>query len=125
MLKSIRRCFMAVSAPPKREQPPEVGTSAAGVDEAREYAIATLKRKRKFAQDSVAYVAVNVLLWLIWLFTGHSTNGSIPWPAWVSLVWGFFLALDGWRAYGRWPASRNTPITETEIDRELERTQSR
>ena len=31
------------------------------VDEAREYAIATLKRKRKFAQDSVAYVAVNVL----------------------------------------------------------------
>ena len=63
------------------------------VDEAREYAIATLKRKRKFAQDLVAYVAVNGLLWLIWLFTGHSTNGSIPWPAWVSLAWGFFLAL--------------------------------
>jgi hypothetical protein len=66
-------------------------------------------------------VAVNVLLWLIWLFTGHSTNGSIPWPAWVSLAWGFFLAFDGWRAYG----SLNTPITETEIERELERTQSR
>ena len=49
---------------------------------------------------SVAYVAVNGLLWLIWLFTGPSTNGSIPWPAWVSLAWGFFLALDGWRAYG-------------------------
>ena len=116
---------MAVAAPPKHEQPPELGTSAAGVDEAREHAIASLKRKRKFAQDSVAFVAVNGLLWLIWLITDRSTNGSIPWPAWVSLVWGFFLALDGWRAYGRWPASLNTPITETEIDRELERTQSR
>ena len=66
-----------------------------------------------------AYVAVNVLLWLVWLFTDPSTNGSIPWPAWVTLAWGFFLALDGWRAYGRWPAG-NTPITETEIERVLQ-----
>ena len=116
---------MAVSAPPEHEQPPDLGKSAAGVDEAREYAIASLKRKRKFAQDALAFVAVNGLLWLIWLITDRSTNGSIPWPAWVSLAWGFFLALDGWRAYGRWPASLNAPITETEIDRELERTQGR
>jgi hypothetical protein len=73
---------MAVAAPPEREMNVEP------VDEARECAIATLKRKRKFAQDAVAYVAVNGLLWLIWLFTGASTNGSIPWPAWVSLAWG-------------------------------------
>jgi 2TM domain len=112
---------MAVAAPPEHEQPPELTMNAEPVDEAREYAIATLKRKRKFAQDLVAYVAVNILLWLIWLFTGHSTNGSIPWPAWVSLGWGVFLALDGWRAY----VSLNTPITETEIERELERTRSR
>jgi hypothetical protein len=116
---------MAVAVPPEHEQPPELGTSATGVDEAREHAIASLKRKRKFAQNLAAYVAVNVLLWLVWLFTDPSTNGSIPWPAWVTLAWGFFLALDGWRAYGRWPASLNTPITETEIDRELKRTQSR
>jgi len=112
---------MAVAAPSKHEQPPELEMNAEPFDEAREYAIATLKRKRKFAQDSVAYVAVNVLLWLIWLFTGHSTNGSIPWPAWVSLAWGFFLALDGWRAHG----SLNKPITDTEIERELERTRIR
>ena len=112
---------MAVAAPPEHEQPPELEMNAEPVDEAREYATATLKRKRKFAQDSVAYVAVNGLLWLIWLITDPSTNGSIPWPAWVSLGWGFFLALDGWRAYGRWPASLNTPITETEIEREIER----
>ena len=109
---------MAVAAPPEREQPPDLVMNAGepGV-EAREYAIATLKRKRKFAQDLVAYVAVNILLWVIWLFTGHSSNGSIPWPAWVSLAWGFFLALDGWRASG----NLNAPITETEIQRELER----
>lgn len=112
---------MAVAAPPDREQAPEPETNAEPVDEAREYAIATLKRKRKFAQDLVAYVAVNVLLWLIWLFTGHPTSGSIPWPAWVSLAWGVFLALDGWRAYG----SLNTPITETEIEREIMRTRIR
>ena len=112
---------MAVAAPPKHEQPPELEMMPESVDGAREYAIATLKRKRKFAQDLVAYVAVNGLLWLIWLFTGHPTNGSIPWPAWVSLAWGIFLALDAWRAYG----GLNTPITETEIEREIERTQSR
>ena len=116
---------MAVAAPPEREQLVELDANAAPVDEAREHAVASLKRKRKFAQDLVAYVAVNGLLWLIWLFTGRSTGGSIPWPAWVSLVWGFFLALDGWRAYGRWPASLNTPITEVEIDREVERTRGR
>lgn len=112
---------MAVAAPPKHEQPPELEMAPGSVDGAREYAIATLKRKRKFAQDLVAYVAVNALLWLIWLFTGHPTNGNIPWPAWVSLAWGVFLALDGWRAYG----SLNTPITETAIEREIERTQRR
>ena len=116
---------MAVAAPPERQQPPQLETNAQTGDEAREHAIASLKRKRKFAQDSVAYIAVNGLLWLIWLITDPSTNGSIPWPAWVSLVWGFFLALDGWRAYSRWPASLNTPITESEIERELGRTQGR
>jgi hypothetical protein len=113
---------MAVAAPPEREQASGLDTSPASVEGPREHAIASLKRKRKFARDSVAYVTVTGLLWLIWLITDRSTDGSIPWPAWVSLVWGFFLALDAWRAYGRWPASLNTPITEAEIDRELERT---
>ena len=116
---------MTVEAPPEHAQPADVDANVTIFDEAREDAIASLKRKRKFAQDLVAYVTVNGLLWLIWLIADRSTDGSIPWPAWVSLAWGFFLALDGWRAYGRWPASLNTPITETEIERELERTRSR
>ena len=116
---------MAVAAPPEHEQSPELETNADVADEARADAIASLKRKRKFAHDAVAYAAVNGLLWLIWLITDPSTHGSLPWPAWVSLVWGFFLALDGWRAYGRWPAGLNTPITEAEIERELDRKRNR
>ncbi len=91
---------MAVAAPPEREQPSALDAGPVSVDGPREHAIASLRRKRKFAQDSVAYVTVNGLLWLIWLIADRSTDGSIPWPAWVSLVWGFFLDLDGWRAYG-------------------------
>jgi 2TM domain len=116
---------MAVAVPPQHEQPVEVDASAAPVDEVREYAIAAVRRKRKFAHDLVVYVAVNGLLWLIWLIADRSTDGSIPWPAWVSIFWGFFLALAGWRAYGRYSASLNAPISESEIERELERTRSR
>lgn len=116
---------MTVAAPPQHEQPVEVDANAAPVDEARDYAIASVRRKRKFAHDLVIYTAVNGLLWLIWLIADRSTDGSIPWPAWVSIFWGFFLALDGWRAYGGWSASLNAPLSESEIERELERTRSR
>ncbi len=81
--------LMTVAAPPEHEQQPVLQTSEP-VDDPREHAIARLKRKRKFAQDSVAYVAVNGLLWLIWLFTHRTTGGGIPWPAWVSLAGGSF-----------------------------------
>jgi 2TM domain-containing protein len=116
---------MAVAAPPKKEQTLDVAANVGPGDEEREYAIASLERKRKFAQDAAAYVAVNGVLWVIWLITDGSANGSLPWPAWVSIAWGFFLALDGWRAYASWPASASRPITEAEIEREVERTRRR
>lgn len=116
---------MGVTAPPEQEQLSGLESGTAALDEARQYAIAAIKRKRKFAQDAVAYVTVNGLLWLIWLIADRSTDGTIPWPAWVSLVWGFFLALDGWRAYSRWPTSLNRPITQAEVEHELERTTGR
>ena len=57
----------------------------------RDAAILNLKRKRKFAQDAVGFIAVNGVLWLIWLLTDRSMDGSIPWPAWVTAIWGFLL----------------------------------
>lgn len=113
---------MTVTATQTDQQPPTVMADAMVSDGARERAIAAVKRKRKFANDSAAYFAVNGLLWAIWAIADRSTNGSIPWPAWVSIVWGFFLALDGWRAYSPWPTNLNAPITEAEIKREIERT---
>lgn len=86
------------------------------VDDARERAIATLRRRRKFVEDAFAYVGINGVLWLIWLIADRSMNGSIPWPAWVSIIWGFLLALDAWRAFGTWPRGVHQEITESEID---------
>jgi hypothetical protein len=87
--------------------------------ELREAAIVRLKRKRKFAEDAVAYVTVNGVLWLIWALTDRSTDGFMPWPAWVSVIWGFLLAIDAWRAFGRWPASLQRPISEADIESEI------
>jgi hypothetical protein len=96
-----------------------VGPAGGEDTELREAAIANLKRKRKFVQDAVGYFTVNGVLWLIWVLTDRSTDGGMPWPAWVSAIWGFLLAIDAWRAFGRWPASLHRPITEADIQREL------
>ena len=103
---------------PELSDEPTISTGRADA-ELRDAAIASLKRKRKFVQDAVGYVTVNGVLWLIWALTDRSTDGGMPWPAWVSAIWGFFLAIDAWRAFGRWPASLHRPITEADIQREM------
>ena len=99
------------------EEPPLAADRAEA--ERRDAAISSLKRKRKFVQDAFGYVTVNGVLWLIWALSDRSTDGGMPWPAWVSAIWGFFLAIDAWRAYGRWPASLHRPISEADIQREM------
>lgn len=91
----------------------------AGSSPTREAAIESLKRKRTFVNDVFAYVGVNGVLWLIWVLADRSTDGFLPWPAWVSLIWGFLLALDAVKAFSRWPTGR--AITEDEVDREMRR----
>jgi hypothetical protein len=110
----------ATISPPRAAEPSEDATAQADADQ-RDAAIASLKRKRKFIEDAVAYVTVNGVLWLIWALTDRSADGFIPWPAWVSVIWGFLLAIDAWRAYGRWPVSLHRPISEADIQREIER----
>lgn len=103
---------------PHETTPAAAGGEGKGV---REEAIASLKRKRRFAENFVGYITLNGVLWLIWALTDRSMDGSMPWPAWVSAVWGFFLAMDAWRAFGQWPRSLHRPITEADIEREIER----
>ncbi len=116
---------MSIVTPSRERHGAEVDQSEPTVEDPREQAIASLRRKRKFAEDVLAFVAVNGVLWLIWLISDRSTNGSIPWPAWVSIIWGFLLAVDAWRAFGGWPYSLHRGITESDIDDEIRRAAGR
>jgi hypothetical protein len=87
--------------------------------DARRQAIAYLQRKRKFFVDAAGYVTVNGVLWLIWALFDRSTDGTMPWPAWVSAIWGFLLAMD---AVKLWARVLHRPITEADIEREIKRT---
>jgi hypothetical protein len=88
-------------------------------DTLRAEAIASLKRKRKFWADALLYVSANGVLWLIWVLTDRTTDGSMPWPAWVSIVWGFFLAIDAVKAFVPWTGR----VDEAAIEREMRRLQ--
>lgn len=98
----------------------EHGTVVAATEEQfREEAVAILQRKRKFGRDAIAYVAVNAILWFVWALADRSSD-PIPWPLWVSTIWGILLAADAWRAFAPWPRSFR-PITEEDVDREVRR----
>lgn len=85
----------------------------------REVAVAAVKRRRKFWDDLVLYAGVNGILWLVWALADRSIDGWVPWPTWVSAIWGFLLLLDAVKAFGHWPGGG--PVTESEIERELDR----
>lgn len=115
---------MSTTAPAGEYVGPDPGERSRVDGEAerlREQAVASLKRKRKFWEDVTAYVAVNGVLWLVWALADRSADGWVPWPAWVSLIWGFLLAVDAWRAYAPWPRSLHRPIGDDEVERELQR----
>ena len=77
----------------------------------RERARKQVERKRKFGADVVAYVIINIFLIGVWAFTG----AGYFWPGWVLAGWGMLLMLDAWNLYFR------RPVTEADVDRELER----
>jgi fatty acid desaturase len=85
----------------------------------RAEAIARIKRRRRFMSSLATYAIVNAALWLVWALTGHDTSG-FPWPAWVTLIWGFFLAMHALRTFGY----RRRPISEADIQREMMRGRS-
>lgn len=80
-------------------------------EELRKQARDAVKKRRDFAAHVVSYVVINAMLVGIWAISG----GGYFWPAWVMLGWGVGLALNAWDVYFR------RPITEADIDREVER----
>ena len=58
---------------------------------------------------------VNAVIWTIWALTGS----GFPWPAFPTLCWGIGVGSNAWDVYGR------GPVTEAQIQREMERLRSR
>jgi hypothetical protein len=83
--------------------------------ELRARAIARLEEKRDFVGSLATYIGVNALLWLIWALTDRSTDGNVPWPTWVSAIWGFFVVMHVRKIFAR------RPISEADIQREIDR----
>jgi 2TM domain len=113
--------------------PPLVVASSPGEDaeQVRKLAIEQIERKRRFHMRAFGAVAVAVLLVIIWAITeyhnaggwptsGFSQSSSIPheWNSWIVypiIGLSFFVAIDWWQTY------RQSPITEDEIRREMDR----
>jgi cytochrome b561 len=81
-------------------------------DALREQAVTRLKKKRDFATHVFMYVAVNAMLVVIWALT---SDDGFFWPIFPMLGWGIGVAANAWDVYGR------KPLSEAEIQREVER----
>lgn len=82
-------------------------------NEAREVALKRLKAQRSFKGLLATAIGVMALMTVIWLLGDR----GYFWPIWVAFGLGIALVTTGWQAYG----TRQGPITEAEIDREVDK----
>ena len=82
-------------------------------EDLREQAIKRVSKRRDLGAHVVTYCVVNAMLVAIWAISG----AGYFWPAWVLLGWGVGLVLNVWDVYFR------RPVTEHDIQREIERLQ--
>jgi 2TM domain len=87
-------------------------------DELRRLAEARIERVDAFRVHLVVYLAVNVLLWAIWAYSGAAANAA--WPAFVTLGWGIGIAAHWWSVYGRSGNGREARV-QAEMDKLRER----
>jgi hypothetical protein len=104
---------------------------AAGEELARQQAIKQIERRRRFWVTAAMSTLLMVILVFIWAMTeyhnaggwptqGFSDSSSIPnvWNNWIiypAIAWVLFLAAGALLVF------RNKPISESEIEREIER----
>ena len=77
----------------------------------REQARKRIASRRDFYNHLFAYVVINGLVVVIWAFTGQ----GYFWPGWLMAAWGVGLLFHARDVFWR------KPITEADVDRELER----
>jgi len=80
-------------------------------NELREQAKQRLENKRGFWNFAVTFVVVSVLLVVIWAVA----DGGYFWPVFPIAAMGVGLVLHGWSVYGQ------KPITESDIQQEMQR----
>ena len=88
-----------------------VGTTP---DALREQALQRLKKRRDLKAHFLVYVLVNAVIWTIWVVVAVGSHSWWPWPVFLTLFWGIGLAMNAWDVYFR------KPITESEVQHEME-----
>lgn len=81
-------------------------------DDLRTQARKRLEERRGFFPHLIVYVSVNVTVVIIW---ATAADAGFFWPGFVIGFWGVGLLMHAWNAFFR------TPITEADIQRELDR----
>jgi hypothetical protein len=79
---------------------------------ARDRAVTQLKKRRDFYGHLLVYVLVNTFLVVIWAVVGAH---AFFWPVFIIVGWGIGVVMNAWDVFWR------RPITEHEIQREIER----
>ena len=109
----------------------DLNAPASGDQAARQEAIKQIERRRRFWVSTAAWTVVMILVAVVWAISeyhnagGWPTNGfsqssGIPnvWNYWIIypfIAWVLGTAAGAWRVYGR------KPVSESEIQREIER----
>jgi fatty acid desaturase len=83
-------------------------------DALREQALRRIKSRRDFKAHALVYALVNLVVWGIWVVIGLSSHSWWPWPVFITLGWGIGLVMNAWDVYLR------KPITEAELQREID-----
>jgi fatty acid desaturase len=78
-------------------------------------AVQSLKRRADLKAHAVVYLLVNLVVWGIWIVVGIGSHSWWPWPVFLTLFWGIGLLMNAWDVYMR------TPISEEDVQREMER----
>ena len=73
-----------------------MGSDDTGRDARREQAAARVQKRRGMQVAIGVFIIVNVALWVIWALNDRDQPG-VPWPVYVTVVWGAILAFIIWR----------------------------
>jgi hypothetical protein len=78
-------------------------------DDPRQQAIDRLQSKRGLSTTFIGFLALSVLLVVIWLVSGR----GFFWPIFPIIGFAIAIAMQAWNVYGQ------KPITEEDIQREM------